>query len=229
MEDDCPLRDLGAQPKLQELLPSLDLPNAMQRQMEIRLEESRHNSSGYGDIGITVFILAVMPCVRLVDLSFHGAAALIRMMSGHPDIGERLIGDVNDKYAATDQDERKDLTTKAKNQESSSVSFGNLDLPDLEELQLRAGDPKYKTTPFHFIEAALLHPNLKALRLHGISWLQKSLDLSWPREPCRVQVLDLRESLIDASSLGHILQRFTDLRTLPIHLGDSGRYDNETE
>ncbi|KAI7778600.1 hypothetical protein LA080_001930 [Diaporthe eres] len=76
--------------------------------------------------------------------------------------------------------------------------------------------------------AALLHANLKTLRLLGSSWLNRSLKfLKWPGEPCGVQFLELREGLVEASSLRHILTRFKSLRTLIIHPTDGRRYDDE--
>lgn len=113
-------------------------------------------------------------------------------------------------------------------QDLSRSSFANYGLPHLEEIRLRAAEWKYESIPIHDIEAALLHANLKTLRLLGSSWLNRSLKLlKWPGEPCGVQFLELRESLVEASSLRHILTRFKSLRTLIIHLTDGRRYDDE--
>lgn len=114
---------------------------------------------------------------------------------------------------------------------TARASFANYGLTHLEELRLRTGDSRHCTTSVHSIEAALLHPSLKTLRLLGSNWLQRSLDLlKWPKEPCGVQFLELRESLVEAASLRHILTRFTSLRTLLVHLASCRRYqDDEIE
>lgn len=221
---------------LQELLPSLDLPTAMRRHMEVKLEESIRRSDDWRSIDLAAFLLALMPRVRLVDLSYHGSKTLIWMMSGRADMNEQLIRNPGDKNSDNEGDSlgegtHKDAILNSDGLGMTRASFANYGLPHVEELRLRTGDCRRDSTPIHSIEAVLLHPNLKTLRLFGSNWLQKSLDLlRWPKEPCGVQFLELRESLVEASSLRHILTRFGGLRTLLVHLAGCARYDDdETE
>lgn len=214
---------------LQALLPSLDLPTAMQRQMEIELEKSRDPRNPDIYLRIDLFILALMPRVRLVDFTYCNSQALIWMMSGRADVRYQLILNPDDegrhkKKGEVMEEPRSDKAEMKGPQDLSRSSFANYGLPHLEELRLRAADYRYGSKPIHHIEAALLHANLKTLRLFGSNWLRRSLDLlKWPKEPCGVQFLELRESLVEASSLRLILTRFTSLRTLIIHLGDRDR------
>lgn len=221
---------------LQELLPSLDLPTAMRRHMEIKLEESLCRSDDWRSIDLATFLLALMPRVRLVDFSYHGSRSLIWMMSGRADMNEQLVRNPDDEDSDNEgesfgQEPHKDTILNSDGPDMTRASFANYGLPHVEELRLRTGDCRHDSTPIHAIEAVLLHPNLKTLRLLGSNWLQRSLDLlRWPNEPCGVQFLELRESLVEASSLRHILTRFRGLRTLLVHLADCARYDDdETE
>lgn len=237
-DDSCLLRIPGFHSLLQGLLPSLDLPSTMRRYLETSLAESKQNFNSTGKMGIAAFMLAVMPCIRLVEFSFHGSRTLIWMLSGRADVGEQHIRDPDDEYSDLEDGV---VTEPLKGTGGSilrtdtgdtvSTSFANYGLTHLEELRLRTGDSRHYTTSVHSIEAALLHPSLKTLRLLGINWLQGSLDqLKWPKEPCGVQFLELRESLVEAASLRHILARFASLRTLLVHLASCRRYqDDEIE
>ncbi|KAK2609954.1 hypothetical protein N8I77_003419 [Diaporthe amygdali] len=222
---------------IQKLLKSLELPTTLRKHIETRLEEyARYNYYSSRYVGVAVFILALTPRVRLVDCSYHGISpSLIWMMSGRSDMTEQLMqdpekGDSDTEEDRIDEETRKDDAVNLSAHEMAGASFANYGLPDLEELRLRTGDCTDNSTYIHSIEAALLHPNLKVLRLLGINWLQKSLRLlKWPDEPCSVQLLELKENLIEASSLRHILSRFTSLRTLLIHLADCRRYMYDTD
>ncbi|KAJ0104414.1 hypothetical protein J7T55_010878 [Diaporthe amygdali] len=201
---------------IQKLLKSLELPTTLRKHIETRLEEdARYNYYSSRYVGVAVFILALTP--------------------GRSDMTEQLMqdtekGDSDTEEDRIDEETRKDDAVNLSAHEMAGASFANYGLPDLEELRLRTGDCTDNSTYIHSIEAALLHPNLKVLRLLGIDWLQKSLRLlKWPDEPCSVQLLELKENLIEASSLRHIFSRFTSLRTLLIHLADCRRYMYDTD
>lgn len=200
----------GLDKMIHEILPSLSLPGALRKQMEIKLKQA----SGYKAVGLAV-LLALTPNARLVDISYHGTTeALIWMLSGRPDIINQLTSDA---HVLSD--------TREENVPSvTNVSFSNYGLSNLEEVRIRTGNRRYFVTPIHSVEALLLHPNLRTLRLFGINWLQPSLDLlRWTKEPCGIHLLDLRECVVEASSVRYILSRFTSLHTLLVHL-DGGRY-----
>ncbi|KAG6362465.1 hypothetical protein INS49_010695 [Diaporthe citri] len=204
--DDCraPMTT-GFVSMLQTLLPSLDLGTAMRRHMEIELEKSRDDPNVHMDVGIAVAMLALMP--RNTD--YEGS---------HEEEDGVIEGFRSDKAGVKGS------------QDLSRSSFANYGLPNLEELRLRTADYRYGSTPIHCVEAALLHANLKTLRLLGSNWLHRSLKLlKWPKEPCGFQFLELRESLVEASSLRHILTRLTSLRTLIIHIGDGRRHDEDDQ
>lgn len=235
-DDSCLPRTTGFHSMLQELLPSLDLPSTMRRYLETKLAKSKQNSNSSGKIGIAAFMITLMPRIRLVEFSFHGSRNLIWMLSGCVDMDEQLIRDPDDVFSDSEGDDvvtrpRKRTggnTLKIDTCDTVRASFANFGLTNLEELRLRTGDSRHYTTPVHSIEAALLHPSLKTLRLLGSNWLQKTLDLlKWPNEPCGVKFLELRESLVEAASLRYILTRFTSLRTLLVHLAGCRRYQDE--
>lgn len=218
---------------LKEALPSLDLPSGIRRHMEINLEEPKHNPGVWRSIGIAVFVLALVPRVRLIDCTYLNSRALIWMVSGRVDMDEHLSRDLENEDAETEVvevggDPEQDGIAEGDGKEEARASFANYGLGHLEELRLRTFDCMNGTTPIHTVETALLHPNLKILRLLGSNWLQRSLKLlRWPNEPCRIELLELRESLVEAASIRHILTRFTNLRTLIIHLGDVERHDDD--
>lgn len=95
----CLPRSPGINSLLKGLLPSLDLPSTMRRYLETKLAESKQNSNSSGKIGIAAFMLALMPCIRLVEFSSHGSRNLIWMLSGRADVGEQPIGDPDDEYS----------------------------------------------------------------------------------------------------------------------------------
>lgn len=225
----------GSVSMLQALLPSLDLPTSLQRHAEIELDKSTDDPNAHLDVGIAVGMLTLMPRVRLVDFTYWNSRALIWMMSGRADVPYQPVRNTDDEGSLKEEDgmieePRSDKAIVTGSQDLSRSSFANYGLPDLEELRLRTIDYRYDSTPIHLVEAALLHPNLKTLRLLGSNWLHRSLELlKWPQEPCGVRFLELRESLVDASSLRHILTRFTSLRTLIIHIGDGRRHDDDDQ
>lgn len=235
-DDSCLPRTIGLHSMLQGPLPSIDLPSTMRRYLETKLAESKQISNSSGKIGIGAFMLALMPRIRLVEFSFHGSTNLTWMMSGRADMDEQLIRDPDYECSDFEGDDMVTQTRKrtggntltTDTRDTASTSFANYGLTHLKELRLRTGDSRHYTTSVHSIEAALLHPSLKTLRLLGSNWLQKSLDLlQWPKEPCGVQFLELRESLVEAASLRHILTRFTGLRTLLVHVASCRRYQDE--
>lgn len=233
LKDDCLPTTTGFLSVLEGLLPFLELPLAMRRHMESELKEPTTGISRHRDISVAVFMLALMPCVRVVDINYFESKALIWLMSGHPDMDEHLIRSSDFEYSDTIKDQaieglRQDAIVRVAAQRKAMHSFANYGLPHLEELRLRNDFSRRDITPIHAIEATLLHPKLKVLRFLGVNWLPDSLDLlRWPNEPCGVQFLELRESLVGAASLRHILTRFTNLRTLIIHLAGCARYDEE--
>lgn len=112
------------------------------------------------------------------------------MLSGRADMNEEFIQDPDDKCSKSEGGDmiaqsRKHTvrnTLKTDTRDTARASFANYGLSNLEEVRLRTGDSRHYTTSVHSIEAILLHPNLKTLRLLGINWLQRSLDLlKWPK------------------------------------------------
>jgi hypothetical protein len=72
------------------------------------------------------------------------------------------------------------------------------------------------------IEPVLQHPTLQTLRLLGTNWtgFEVNRGLRWPQATSNIQVLDLKECVIDADGLEDVFRRCPKLRELRIDLGD---------
>lgn len=75
--------------------------------------------------------------------------------------------DVDTEVAEVGGDPKQDDIAEGDGKEEARASFANYGLGHLEELRLRTFDCMNGTTPIYTVETALLHPNLKILRLLG--------------------------------------------------------------
>lgn len=217
---------------LLQRLPSLALPPAVRRHIrdELESENFNHSFDTFTNIGIAPFILALTPRVRLVDLTYHGSKALLRMLSGRADLPDRPARELGDSREHGEGGEpRQGATSKSGGQGTAGTPYSDFGLPDLEEVRLRAGDVRRWTRPIHHVEHALLHPGLRTLRLFATKWLRESLELlRWPAAPRGVRHLELREAVVDGPSFRHILTNFTGLRTFLVHMGGPWRVKSST-
>lgn len=200
--------------------------------MERELELCNKNSNSDKFIDIKLFLLVLMPRIRLVDLKFDDVEAPVWMLGGRADAHRQVWGPWSSLETLDEaiEDSRSDVVRVAGSQDLSRACFAKFGLPNLEELRIRMDYDEHGIN-FNFFEefkAVLLHPNLKTFRLQRVDWRidwvgDPMYTMNWPDEPCGIQSLELRECMINESGLRHILTRFTDLRSLMIHVRESPR------
>ncbi|KAF7563178.1 hypothetical protein G7046_g955 [Stylonectria norvegica] len=103
-------------------------------------------------------------------------------------------------------------------------------LPNLREVRVRTADCVDNTSGVFEIEWILLHPGLERLRLLGFDWTSEEIrKLKWPATRYNLQLLQLKECIVDDNSLLHILLQCEHLRSLSIELCDSRREGSDRE
>lgn len=172
-------------------------------------------------------LYALMPTLQVVDCSLYADALhLSGMLSGRADI-EKIIHSEAVLWAEQGclyEDEKEEWYRKNPPILSNETLSDNA-LPSVKELRLRHGDCTDGSLRISDIEPVFLHPSLERLHLLGFDWLSFGLQSAkWPlHQSDTLQVLDLRDCLVDAFSLRNIFPRFRNLHTLHIILGDSRR------
>lgn len=142
------------------------------------------------------FLLAKLPQLRLLELVCDGFSnTLAQLLSGRLGSRDAIM-----------------------NIENSATVPRFSSLPHLEEVRLRAPDHTWHTSMYAY-ERVLQHPNLKTLRLFGISWNPGETLYSTALLPCNIQTLELKNCLIEVETLRLILLRCPNLRVLDISLG----------
>ncbi|KAJ4347996.1 uncharacterized protein N0V89_009368 [Didymosphaeria variabile] len=207
-----------------------DVSDRAKRWLEVMMME-------YAALEWNAQLFALMPNLEVVDVSvFMDAGHLAGLLSGRRDV-ERMVraeAEVRQEMGYLYDDEEGEMEKKIPTILSDETLAENA-LPQLKEVRLRHADCTDGSLGISDIEAILLHPGLERLHLLGFDWTSFGLDKAkWPLYPNpTLQMLDLRECLVDAYSLSNIFARFHNLHTLHIILGDSrresssGRYSRE--
>ncbi|KAF2443697.1 hypothetical protein P171DRAFT_486417 [Karstenula rhodostoma CBS 690.94] len=172
-------------------------------------------------------LFALMRNLHVVDVSvFSDASHIAGMLSGRSDVETivqaeaNLMSETGYSYKRGKEELRKNIPSTLTNE-----TLADNALPRLKELRIRHGDCEDGSISISDIEAVLLHPGLERLYLLGFDWSSFGLRKArWPLHPNpTLQILDLRDCLVDTQGLRNILERFESLHTLHIILGDSRR------
>ncbi|KAK7408887.1 hypothetical protein QQX98_008948 [Neonectria punicea] len=188
----------------------------------------------YSRNGFAVLMLAFMPHVQLVDCTLGGSPGLLPWI---------LSGSLEAEYAVQQDDEDKEdegNMADQENQESQDTEKKRVItepskevwLPSLKQVRLRHGDAVENTTAMTQLEAILLHPHLESLFLLGVDWTgDEARRMQWNDRISNLTFLELKESIVDASGLQHILTRCKNILNLTIQLGDARRegWDREED
>lgn len=170
---------------------------------------------------------ALMRNLQVVDVSVYmDAADIAGLLSGRSDIEKivQAVADLIEGKGYLNQREKEALERSVPSTLTNETLADNA-LPHLKEVRIRHGDSQDGSISIADIEAVLLHPGLERLYLLGFDWTSHSIRKArWPLHPnTTLQILDLRECLIDAPGVRNVLARFQNLHTLHILLGDSRR------
>ncbi|KAJ4316469.1 hypothetical protein N0V84_007825 [Fusarium piperis] len=204
--------------QLEERIRSLNMPQTFQRLWNNAVPSTDISTTPRDRNNLTTFILALTPSVRLVDISYSFPSKALSWLLGgslgkrrglpYPDSGEFF----DDEY-------------------EQAAPFGNVaesyanHLPNLVELHLRNpsyNSPMVASPPIADFRRALIHPNLRTLRVQGFHWLSLERETRvWASFPIRIQCLELADAIIDAATIRHVLTICKDLRSLYITLGNA--------
>ncbi|KAK7425966.1 hypothetical protein QQZ08_007548 [Neonectria magnoliae] len=167
-----------------------------------------------------------MPHVQLVDCTLRGSPGLLPwILSGNLEAEYALQQDDEDEENEenlTDQGKQESEDTEQKRViiESPEKAW----LPSLKHVRLRHGDAVEDTTAMSKLETILLHPHLESLFLLGVDWTgDETRRMKWNDRTSNLTFLELKESIVDASGLLHILTRCKNIFSLAIQLGDTRR------
>lgn len=166
--------------------------------------------------GFAAGILAFMPYVQTVDVSTSRDANVTTSL---------LSGCLHMDPARVSKDDTGEMVTSWK----KAVGRPNF-FPNLKEVILRTSGTTDGSTPAYEVEPVLLHPTLKTLRLLGVDWTRVGMrGMVWQEERSNVEVLELKECLLDAAGLKDVLTRFPSLKSLSIQFADFQRVDSRQQ
>ncbi|VUC35245.1 unnamed protein product [Clonostachys rosea] len=204
---DHDLESFGSyQQLLEDVVRSLDVPEAFRTQLINGLEYRDHGS-------FAAIVLAMTTAVHEIDIALSledGEAA--------PDLLSLLIG--SDKPA---EDENS----------HSQTEYRNYGLPFLKRMSLTVGDEMCSSVSG--LESVLLRPGLEQLCLKKVYWhLNEGDATDWPEGTSNLPSLTLHNSMVSGHSIEDIFTRFPNLRVFNYIASDrfSGRqedYDEEDD
>ncbi|KPM43216.1 hypothetical protein AK830_g3311 [Neonectria ditissima] len=211
---------------LKDMLDTIKDCPSIPTKLSMQLQRLR-SSSRWSRDGFDVLMLAFMPRVQLVDCTVGESSGLLPWA---------LSGDLQTDYvAARNEDPQYMEDQEDQNPAGTPTATESLEqtwLPALRHVHLRTGDCVEGTTGVSWMEALLLNPRLETLRLLGFDWTGYEVNLMRQKyQPCSFTLLQLKESIVDASGLQNILKRCNKLADLTIELGDSRRegWDREED
>ncbi|KAF4460542.1 hypothetical protein FALBO_12675 [Fusarium albosuccineum] len=205
---------------------SFDSPTAFKKCLE---DELRHGD----EVGLATFILALMPNVRLVDLTSNLASqSLLWLLSGRQEMTHEMtrVRKIKKKTSLVDSSDDNDMDIAkldhylAQARGVASYVYGNYGLRHLEEVRIRYADASDFSISIADLEPALIHPRLKTLRLYGFNWLKGEIKMmKFPDEPWNLEYLEVKESLFDHNSLKSILTHCKSLKGLSMEMASCQR------
>ncbi|KAJ3548448.1 hypothetical protein NM208_g995 [Fusarium decemcellulare] len=235
LNDDLKYGSDKAYYKYQDILNSawrsFDSPPAFKKCLEEEL--------GRGDeVGLATFLLALMPNVRLVDLtSYATTRSLLWLLSGRQEMTRAMFLRRTRKKTGRVHGSDDNDTDIAKHDDDQGLSqgvanyvYGNYGLTHLEEVRIRLADLSAFPISIDDLEPALLHPRLKKLRLYGDMWLKNNIQkLKLPDEPWNLEYLEVKESLFTHSSLKSILTHCKSLKSLSMEMASFQKDSQDDE